>query len=110
GLSPLGNASVRELSLGGATVSSRQSTLAALPATWIASVIGTPAKLALTVQQVPPSVTLLGPADGAIISGKTTLSAVVDDDQPLARVQFLVDGQPIGTPLASAPYTTEWDT
>jgi hypothetical protein len=38
------------------------------------------------------------------------LSAIVDDDAPLARVQFFVDGLPIGVPLITAPWVTTWNT
>jgi hypothetical protein len=37
------------------------------------------------------------------------LSAVVDDDAPLTRVQFLVDGVPTGAPLVAEPYAAAWD-
>jgi hypothetical protein len=36
------------------------------------------------------------------------LTAVVDDDTPIARLQFYVDGQPVGTPLSAAPYSMTW--
>ena len=60
---------------------------------------------------MPPSVTLTGPADGVIVTGSVPLTAVVDDDEPIARLQFFVDGVPVGAPLASAPYTIgkSWD-
>jgi hypothetical protein len=35
---------------------------------------------------------------------------VVDDDLPIARLEFLVDGTPVGPPLTAAPYTSVWDT
>ena len=44
-----------------------------------------------------------------IVTGSVPLSAVVDDDEPIARLQFFVDGVPVGAPLTSAPYTTFWD-
>ena len=65
--------------------------------------------MSVQVQQVPPAVTLTGPADGAVVSGIVPLSAVVDDDVLLARVQFYVDGMPVGPPLVAAPYSVVWD-
>jgi hypothetical protein len=35
---------------------------------------------------------------------------VVDDDAPLTRLQFYVDGVPVGAPLTAPPYTATWDT
>ena len=35
-------------------------------------------------------------------------SAVVDDDVPLARLQFFVDGLPVGPVLSAAPYRVSW--
>jgi hypothetical protein len=57
---------------------------------------------------MPPSVVLTSPSDGDTATGTITLSATVDDDVPVASVQFLVDGAPAGPPLSSAPYTTTW--
>jgi hypothetical protein len=109
-LSPLGTVNVRELGIGGASVTSRQSALAAMPSTWVSGDRGTRGPMAVWVQQMPPAVTLMGPSDGSAVSGKTTLTAVVDDDQTVTRLQFLVDGQPVGPSLTAAPYTFDWDT
>jgi hypothetical protein len=110
-LSPQGGGTLnlRDAGRGGSSVLSSQTTLAALPATWSAGAVTARASLAAYVQQTPPAVTLLSPAEGTVVTGTITLSAVVDDDVPLARVQFLVDGVPVGGPLASAPYSVVWD-
>jgi hypothetical protein len=110
-LSPLGGGTLnlRDAGRGGSSLLSSQTTLAALPVTWSAGALTARAPLAAYVQQMPPAVTLLSPAEGAVVTGKTSLSAVVDDDVPLVRVQFLVDGLPVGGPLASAPFSVVWD-
>jgi Big-like domain-containing protein/lysyl oxidase len=58
----------------------------------------------------PPAISLTAPADGARVSGTVTLSS----DTPVTfggAVQFLVDGNPIGSATqASSPYTFGWDT
>jgi hypothetical protein len=61
------------------------------------------------VQQLPPSITLLGPDEGAVVNAKVQLSAVVDDDAPLARLQFFVDSVAVGAPIVAPPYTAMWD-
>jgi hypothetical protein len=83
--------------------------LAAFPATWLPGPLAARAPLAASVQQIPPSVTILGPTEAGVVTGKVPISAVVDDDVPIARVQFFVDGLPVGPPLPSAPYAFEWD-
>ena len=56
----------------------------------------------------PPSATLTSPAAGATVSGTTTLSATAGAPSPITSVQFLLDGQPIGAPATSPPYTISW--
>jgi hypothetical protein len=111
-LNPLGNGvlNLRQASTGGSSVTNAQMSLAAFPATWNVGELGAKSPLSVYVQQIPPAVTLTGPADGSIVSGPVQLSAVVDDDAPLARVQFFVDGVAVGPALASEPYAATWDT
>ncbi|HEV7666669.1 MAG TPA: fibronectin type III domain-containing protein [Chloroflexota bacterium] len=111
-LSPLGGGTLnlRDAGRGGSSVLSRQTALAALPAVYSAGALTARSPLSVYVQQVPPAVTLMGPVDGAVLTGKAELSAVVDDDAPVTRVQFLVDGLPVGLPLVTAPFTVLWDT
>jgi hypothetical protein len=56
----------------------------------------------------PPTVTLTSPAANAVISGTTTLSATASGPAPIASVQFLLDGEPIGSPVTTPPYTLNW--
>jgi hypothetical protein len=44
------------------------------------------------------------------VTGQTQVSAVVDDDAPLARVQLLIDGNAVGAPLTTPPYSMTFDT
>ncbi len=110
-LSPLGAGVVnlRQAPSGGSSLSSAQTSLAAFPQSFAGSVPGARSPLSAYVQQVPPAVTVTGPADGSVVSGQLPLTAVVDDDAPVARVQFYVDGQPVGSPLSAAPYTSSWN-
>ena len=95
-------------SAGGSSQLSLQGTLAAFPAAWTPGAAGASAPLAAYVQQIPPSVTVMAPNDGATLNGPVELSAVVDDDSPVTLVQFLVDGVPVGV-ATRAPFTLTWD-
>jgi hypothetical protein len=110
-MAPIGSGSliVRDAGHGGSSLLSRQETLAAFPLAWTSGAPTARSPMSVQVQQVPPAVTLTGPSDGAIVTSNVTLSAVVDDDTPLARVQFYVDGLPVGPPLLAAPYSVTWD-
>ena len=58
----------------------------------------------------PPAVTMTAPADGSTASGTVTVSATATPVAPatISSVQFLLDGQPLGAPVTSAPYTFNW--
>jgi hypothetical protein len=56
----------------------------------------------------PPTVTLISPGAGSTVAGTVHLSASAEGPNPIASVQFLLDGQPIGQPVTSPPYTLEW--
>lgn len=55
----------------------------------------------------PPAVSLTGPASGATLSGVVQLSASATDDVRLDHVDFLVDGQLVGSQV-NAPATFAW--
>jgi hypothetical protein len=57
-----------------------------------------------------PAVALSSPAEGSRVSGTVTLSAPAKAKSPVTvkSVQFLLDGQPLGSPATSAPYTYSW--
>jgi hypothetical protein len=63
----------------------------------------------LTVQVDPavPTVSVTSPAAGATVTGSTTVSANASDNVGVARVDFLVDGNVVGS-SASSPYTFTW--
>jgi Bacterial Ig domain/Fibronectin type III domain len=113
-LSPSGALATRQATSGGSSQLSLQNTLAAFPATWtaslasIASLASAASPLAAYVQQIPPSVTIVGPNEGSTVSGSVQLSAVVDDDTPVTLVQFLVDNVPVGA-ATRTPFTSTWD-
>jgi|GEM_PF-2978975 len=56
----------------------------------------------------PPTVTLASPAAESTLSGTVTLAASASGPNPISSVQFLLDGQPIGAPVTTPPYTMQW--
>jgi hypothetical protein len=60
----------------------------------------------------PPSVAVTSPAAGASISGTVQLEATASAVAPatIASVQYLLDGEPLGSPVTTAPFALSWDT
>ena len=58
----------------------------------------------------PPTVVMTSPADGSNVSATATLKANASATAPatVTSVQFLLDGQPLGAPVTTAPYTFNW--
>ncbi len=56
----------------------------------------------------PPTVTLNNPTPESTLSGTVILEANAGGPAPISSVQFLLDGEPIGTPVTSPPYTLKW--
>ena len=57
----------------------------------------------------PPSVSLLSPAAGAVLTGSVQIEAEASDDVGVDRVEFLLDGALLGSD-ATAPYAMTWST
>jgi hypothetical protein len=57
-----------------------------------------------------PQVALTAPSAGAEVSGTASVAATATDNDAVAGVQFLLDGQPLGTEDTSAPYFMSWNT
>jgi hypothetical protein len=58
----------------------------------------------------PPTVALSAPANGATVQGTVSVTATASDNQGVASVGFTVDGNPLGAPDTTAPYSATWDT
>ena len=58
----------------------------------------------------PPTVSMSSPANGATVSGTTTVSASASDNVAVAGVQFLLDGNNLGSEVASSPFSMQWNT
>jgi hypothetical protein len=61
------------------------------------------------LESTAPTVSLTGPANGATVSGITTVSATASDDVFVKSVQFQVNGGNVGVPVTRAPYSFAWD-
>ncbi len=57
---------------------------------------------------VAPSVSLTAPSEGATVSGDVAVSATASDDIGLDHVEFLLDGNLLGSD-AAAPYAVTWN-
>jgi hypothetical protein len=57
----------------------------------------------------PPTVAITTPSSGATVSGTLFVAADAADDNGVAGVQFLLDGQPLGAEVTAAPYYLLWD-
>ena len=58
----------------------------------------------------PPTVAMTAPNAGATVSGSVMVSADASDDVAVASVQFLLDGNSVGSPVTAAPYNFSWNT
>ncbi len=58
----------------------------------------------------PPNVSLTTPSNGALVSGRITISAAASDNTGVAGVQFKVDGNNAGSEVQSGPYSITFDT
>lgn len=60
--------------------------------------------------RTPPSVAVTNPASGQTVSGSQTVAATASDNVKVASVQFLLDGQSLGSAVAPPTYSISWDT
>lgn len=57
-----------------------------------------------------PAVSLTAPAGGATVSETVTISATASDNVGVTSVQFQLDGQNLGSPDTTNPYSLTWPT
>jgi fibronectin type 3 domain-containing protein len=62
-----------------------------------------------TADTQPPTVAITSPAAGATVAGSVSLTATASDNVAVASVQFLLDGNPLGSAITAAPYTYSWN-
>jgi hypothetical protein len=64
----------------------------------------------LDLDDVPPTVAITAPANGAIVFGVVTVSATASDNHRVAGVQFKLDGFNLQAEDTVAPYSIAWST
>ena len=62
-----------------------------------------------TGETIPPTVAITAPTGGSV-SGSVTVTANASDNVAVASVQFLLDGNVLGSPDTTSPYSIAWDT
>ncbi len=62
-----------------------------------------------TADTSAPSVSISAPAQGATVSGATTISATASDNVGVSKVEFYINGALAGSD-SSAPYSLSWNT
>ncbi len=83
----------------------------------LAGNVGSSAALTITVSggqsdTAPPTVDLVFPSAGAVLSGTVTLSADASDNFGVVGVEFLLNGTPIGNAsvgITGGPWTLAWN-
>lgn len=64
-----------------------------------------------TLDTASPSVSLSSPSTGGTVSGvSVSISATASDNVGVSSVQFMLDGQNLGSPDTAAPYSIVWNT
>ena len=63
-----------------------------------------------TADTSPPTVSITSPTASAIVLGTINVTANAADNVAVASVQLKVDGNNVGSPDTSAPYSLPWDT
>jgi len=58
----------------------------------------------------PPTVSIVNPTPGEMLSGTAQVSADASDNVGVASVQFFLDGKALGAPVTKPPYAVSWDT
>jgi len=66
--------------------------------------------VAVTVDNVPPSVAINSPSAGSTVARTISVGATASDNVAVAGVQFKLDGVDIGAEDTTAPYSVAWDT
>lgn len=59
---------------------------------------------------LPPTIQVTGPSNNSTVSGNQTITANASGAQPIAQVQFKLDGANLGSPDSTSPYSTPWET
>jgi photosystem II stability/assembly factor-like uncharacterized protein len=70
----------------------------------------TSAPVTVTIDNTAPTVSIIEPDDGKKVAGFVTVSATASDNEGVAGVQFILDGNELDDEDTSAPFSINWDT
>ena len=81
-------------------------------ATNTANLSTTSAAVTVNVQNpTPPAISITSPIANATVQGNSqAITSNVTDAQGITSVQYELDGQALGSPVTTAPYSLAWDT
>ena len=71
------------------------------------SSVGDPRRACSGIDTTRPTVAITSPANGAMVGGTVPITVNAADDAAVTRVEFVVDGAPVGTDTA-APWSQSW--
>ncbi len=76
-----------------------------------AGFVGTSSEVTVTLDNdlTPPTTAITSPATGTSVQGIVTYSATASDANGVTRVEFLVNGSPVGSD-STPPYSVSWNT
>ena len=63
-----------------------------------------------SIDTTPPTVSITSPTNNQTLSGTVQVTANASDNVAVASVHYYLDGQSLGNPVTSSPYTLSWDT
>jgi hypothetical protein len=69
-----------------------------------------PVTVIVSNDSIAPIVTIGSPPAGSAVTGNTTVQATASDNVGIAGVQFLLDGNTLGSEDTTAPYAVAWNT
>jgi len=68
------------------------------------------AQATVTVLDVtPPSISLISPTNGSMLSGKIAINATATDNSGVTGVQFQLNGNNLGAEDTTSPFSISWD-
>jgi hypothetical protein len=82
----------------------------ALSVSEIASDMNTPVGGPPPPDTTAPVASVTAPANNALVRGAVSVTATASDNVGVTSVQFLLDGNALGAPDTTSPYSVSWDT
>ena len=80
------------------------------------SLIGTATDVPVTIQETTggggetPGISIVNPVAGQVVSDTVQVTANAHDEAAIEKVQFYLDGKPLGATLTAPPWAISWNT